>query len=325
MQDKHYGHSSSISQGFVYKDYCGPSYSTGISELRTSQPKDSYERNYSTGISELQTPTLKYRCERNYSTGIAEHQTPLPKDSYRDNPFPGELFSRSIPCMVDRLSCTSYNCAKKEDLVMSYATAIKNFNRIVLASDSRCTIKNDNKTVSFSDQFEKIVYLPLQKLGIVSTGINVIDGVLLTDILKKMDSTELSAMSVREKFSQILVKLQEMIPDNVIINIACGGFDDGKATLLYSNVSRGKAEIQDVESIWHTNEHATDLFKNKSTGRLDVNLPDVRSMIKFAEFLVHTEIEYSRYSTTFPLAGGPIQTLLLEPEGAKWIHTLEEL
>lgn len=233
-------------------------------------------------------------------------------------------FSVSEPCRTDNTSQQLYDHMRKGGVIMSYALALKCFNRLIIASDSRCVFFKNNQIVSFSDQFKKIVYLPCQELGIVSVGTNAIKGELLTDILIKADTdSEMTVNgSVMEKFGRIVQRVKGMLSDGQAVDMACGGFDDGKAAVFYSYVTPRKAEILNAGFVWHTPGHALDMFTNGATGLIDVSLLDVPSAINFAEFLVRTEIEYARYSDAFPMVGGPVQLLLLEQDGPKWIRPL---
>lgn len=212
---------------------------------------------------------------------------------------------------------------KGEDSIMSYVHAIIAVNRIVLASDSRSVVLDGSGTVqSFSDGFRKVEYLPLMECGIATAGFNVPDGIPVTDFLLKCDKT-MEKYTVAGKLEYLAGRLSPYIPDGGVVNLACGGFEQGRAALYYTDVYAGHSSgVRKAEFMWHVNRHVLELLNDPDSGELDVGVSDPGSLLRFSDFLVRTEIELATYKRSIPNVGGPVQTLLLEHGRAKWIHEL---
>ena len=229
---------------------------------------------------------------------------------------------------------------QKRDVSMSYVHAIIAHNRLIFASESRSTLLWDGKTASgYSDGFQKVAYLPKLKCGVVAAGFNTPNGIPIMDFLDGIDkemsgsatqsfttsatvSTQKWEVPVQSRLEYIISKLQPYIPDDSVVNIACGGFEGDKAVLAYADIRHGlESEIKDVGIIWHVNSHLIPLFCQPD-GTFAAHTADVRSLLDFSDFLVRTETELGKYLSPFPSVGGPIQTLLMENGEAKWIHSL---
>lgn len=215
---------------------------------------------------------------------------------------------------------------------MSYVHAIKKFNRIIFASESRSVNMykvNNDKTgqieeyvVDYSDDFQKIEYLPNAQIGIAAAGNNCIDNMPITIALLEFDAkSEWNCITMEEKVRKIADFLRSKIEINESINIVCGGYDGEEAQLLYSYIKKeDPISIQNSPLMWSTKSHMINLFAD-NTG-LNVKLNSIKAMINFSDFVVKSEIGIAEFSYSVPKVGGPIQTLLLEPTGPKWIHKL---
>lgn len=233
--------------------------------------------------------------------------------------------SRPEERTAEKCPCFSMLREKEEDIKdMSYVHAVKKFNRIILSSDSRIVLTNGNGwIVSFSDSFQKIVYLPKTELGIISAGLNCIGDTLLPDLLLSLDSKwEHGETSVYKKFSYITKEIKARLPKDEVVHMACGGFNEGDAILLYSDIRCDQAIINESDYLWYNNGTIIKTLENPETHNIDVNILDVQSLIDFSDFLVESEIKRSRFANRFPVIGGPVQSLLLEPDGPKWLRKL---
>lgn len=217
---------------------------------------------------------------------------------------------------------------------MSYANALIFLNRIVMSSDSRTIIERDGNILKYNDNFQKIVYLPLLKVGLVTTGVNMIDNIPITDFLLQHD--EESTGTVSEKLENIALLLQQHMPEqeDIYINIECGGFKNGKAALFYTDVTKEQGcVIHKTSLMWEAgavrkaSQMFRENFKTNSgictiSGEIKADFCSAKDMIDFSEFLVRTNMFVDKKINGIPVTGGPVQTLLLENSAAKWIHPL---
>lgn len=217
---------------------------------------------------------------------------------------------------------------------MSYANALISLNRIIMSSDSRTIIERDGNILKYNDNFQKIVYLPLLKVGLASTGVNMIDNTPITDFLLQHD--EESTGTVSEKLENIALLLQQHMPEQkgIYINIACGGFENGKAALFYTDVTKEQGCVIHKSSLlWEAGavRKASQMFRENFTtnngiytisGGIKADFCSAKDMIDFSEFLVRTNMFVDKKNNGIPVTGGPIQTLLLENSTAKWVHPL---
>lgn len=217
---------------------------------------------------------------------------------------------------------------------MSYANALISQNRIVMSSDSRSVIIRDDKIIKYNDNFQKIVFLPLLKVGLVLTGINLIDDLPITDFLLQNDMEKTG--SVSEKLENIALLLQQHISEQkgAYINIACGGFENGAAALYFTDIRKGQDfVIHQSELLWEAGAvcRAIQMFrKNFSQGNgectisgdLCIDFCSAKDMIEFSNFLVRTNMFVDKKINGIPATGGSVQTLLLENGTAHWISHL---
>lgn len=217
---------------------------------------------------------------------------------------------------------------------MSYANALISQNRIVMSSDSRSVIIRDDKIIKYNDNFQKIVFLPLLKVGLALTGINMIDDLPITDFLLQNDMEKTG--SVSEKLENIALFLQQHISEQkgAYINIACGGFENGAAALYFTDIRKGQDfVIHQSELLWEAGAvcRAIQMFrKNFSqeneectiSGDLCIDFCSAKDMIEFSNFLVRTNMFVDKKINGIPATGGSVQTLLLENGTAHWISHL---
>lgn len=211
---------------------------------------------------------------------------------------------------------------KRRNLTMSYVHGIIKNNRIVLASESRSVVTDKNGSVlEWQDGFQKVVYLPKCRIGIVTSGYNTVDGIPICDWLLSMDHDVSGEISLKERFSSVVTQLPGKTKENCRIHLACGGFEDGKAKLLYTDIKRNDdIKISESGFVWRVDSCILPLFDD-GVG-LAIKIKDVRTMLEFSDFVVNSEIQLGRFRDNIPVVGGPIQTLLLENGEAKWIHRL---
>lgn len=258
-------------------------------------------------------------CHRSYSCSKPEN----PKiDGIRHGWYDGIGESHASSNQGGIWGVSTTKKEEKEIKKMSYVHAIKSFNRIVLASDSRSITIQDGNIVDYTDGFAKTTYLPGLKTGFAAAGNNVIQGKPICDFLMDLDTPRGDFQSVEDAFTSIAKEVQKGLEKNTLVNLACGGFENGIAKLLYCDIRYGEeVKVQYSNYFWHTKSAMFELFSNADKN-LCVKMNAVKDMLDFSDFIVNAEIEVARFKEGIPAAGGPIQTLLLEKDGPKWIHKL---
>lgn len=213
------------------------------------------------------------------------------------------------------------NTKEEGDIRMSYVHAFIAYNRILLASDSRGSIMQNGQIIETNDTTQKVVYLKNMRIGIVAAGLNIVNGANIADWLTESDHKTANYGTTAEKLGLIAKSLIEEIPENNSISIAAGGFTNGKAELVFSDLkSNSKIEIKTCDYFWHNKANIWKLYEEN--GKIATNTRNIHSLIEFSDFLVQTEIDHAKFKPGIACIGGPIQTLLLEQDGPKWIHQL---
>ena len=117
--------------------------------------------------------------------------------------------------------------SRMETAKMSYCFALKNTSYIVLASDSRSSFTPDATLTrtSYSDGFEKIVYLPKAEIAFITAGRNIFKDRPITDYLRSLEP-ELIGKSAAKALVYVDEQLRPMLQDNDIVNLlAVKGLD----------------------------------------------------------------------------------------------------
>lgn len=224
---------------------------------------------------------------------------------------------------------------------------------IVLAADSRLTrtrttnitsskendniekITIENTTYTLSDNAQKVMLLKKNCVGISFCGDAIIQGINVSDFIRKF---EIELVSDDDTTEIIAEKLCKYYNDTKTIFFVCGYdndipyvYDIINKTVNRQNIieynEKDNSNINDkydrikYSAIWNGHKTAITKFINGEPSiNLDFNTMPLKDSIEFAEFLVDLTIKYERFSDDIQTCGGPIDVLVITKDEAYWVN-----
>jgi hypothetical protein len=236
---------------------------------------------------------------------------------------------------------------------MSFVVTVYVPEAIVMASDSRqtVTLKSKAQTVETvnSDFTYKTFLLPHQRVGVSTFGQAALGGMSVQSQVERFAEEVVDEDDDVETVARKLIDyLRDKYPD-ADTNFYVAGFKrDGRASVPYvyhCRVARNEVSRKNINpkngqvtfgAAWGgQTDVVTRLLKAKQVAGPDGTLHDigtagmtyqlmnVQDAIDFAIYSVRTTIEMIRFEARPKSVGGPIDVLLITPEGARWIQRKE--
>lgn len=226
---------------------------------------------------------------------------------------------------------------------------------IVLAADSRLTrtrttnitsskendntekITIENTTYTLSDNAQKVLLIKKNAIGISFCGQAFIDGVNISDFIRKF---EIKHINEEDSTEVVANKLKEYFCNIDTIFFICGYdkdtpyvyklYKDDMQRINIKNKNIDKAikmeqEESNQEEIcfgatWSGQPYAiTKLLNNKPPLNANYNIMPLKDAIDFAEFLIDLTIKHERFCDDIQTCGGPIDILLITKDEALWV------
>lgn len=206
---------------------------------------------------------------------------------------------------------------------------------IIMAADSRATLnmsfqnkedasKNFTHIFPFSDNVEKVFLLRKVQVGISVAGVMGRSGnKSMAQILREFEKKSLregdSIFDVADKLYNMTNKEGEALP---VCHVA--GYD-GDEPFCFSVSKEGSKRMNSKDAklqqgITWSGEVAIlqKLIMTDPKPTLDFRTISTKDAIEFTEFLIETAIKMQRFDMKPKPCGGPIDILILKPEGAMW-------
>ncbi|MGQ9571753.1 MAG: hypothetical protein ACUVV3_00975 [Dehalococcoidia bacterium] len=233
---------------------------------------------------------------------------------------------------------------------MSFVVAVYVPEAIVMASDSRqtLTLKGSVETVN-SDFTYKTFLLSRQQVGVSTFGQAVLGGVSVQSQVERFAEEVVEDKDDVEAVARKLVShLHERYPEADTGFYVAGYRREGRASVphvYYCHVKKNVVQRRNVNpqtgdvtygTTWGGQvDVITRLLKAKQvlgpegqvleiTGaRINWHLMNVQDAIDFAIYAVRTTIDTMRFEARPKNVGGPIDVLLITPQGSRWIQRKE--
>ena len=195
---------------------------------------------------------------------------------------------------------------------MSACIVVKTKSRIVLASDSRSSIKD-----GYLDGFKKIVYLKKSKIAFISAGQNTIDGQPVTDFMEGIDEEISKIKDFYDKCSFVADTLQKFIFDKAVINVCICRYVYKSEAYYFDIIDKKISDIKEVDFSWHNRIDVMDkLYIRDNALICDLSTYSEEQIKDFIRHIIEAEKKYQQYCGLRVTVGGDIQFLTLDKEYA---------
>lgn len=236
---------------------------------------------------------------------------------------------------------------------MSFVVMVYVPEAIVMASDSRQTVALKSKvgtveTVN-SDFTYKTFLLPQQRVGVSTFGQAALGGLSVQSQVERFAEEVVDEGDDVETVARKLIAyLHDKYPDAATGFYVTGFKREGRASIpyvYYCHVARSEVSRKNINpengqvvfgAAWGGQvDVVTRLLKAKqvsgpdgalqeiTAARVNWHLMNVQDAIDFAIYSVRTTIDTMRFEARPKNVGGPIDVLLITPEGARWIQRKE--
>lgn len=204
---------------------------------------------------------------------------------------------------------------------------------IVLAADSRLSLnmnfvnKEDNsKTLThifpMSDHAQKIVLLNKVQAGIAVGGNTVLDNMTIPNYIRDFEMREVNDFDSVCDIADKLCAKTEKFGKAITIHVA--GYNENEP--FFYSISNGECKRLNIKGfdiqygITWSGEVSTlqKLMMTEPKLALDFKVFPILDAVEFTEFLVNTAIKLQQFEMKPKTCGGPIDILVLTPDGAVW-------
>lgn len=233
---------------------------------------------------------------------------------------------------------------------MSIVLTFKVAEGVVLAADSRLTIREGERVVLVSDSQEKIVQLTSQ-VGVLICGAGFLGG---RSAVSWVESYRRTLDEIPKPVSELAQGLLEFVPfaDDTSTTFMVVGFSPGakegfEAQIIklniFANGEKHFFDASDAVSFWDGEfEAVTRLLRGRSpifsqvfadqgerlveADRLaQVQVPyyalTLQEGVDWARFLLQAQIQYQRFSSETQTCGGPVDVVVMTPQGGwQWVQ-----
>lgn len=233
---------------------------------------------------------------------------------------------------------------------MSFVVTVYVPEAIVMASDSRQTVTLKEKVETVNSDFTyKTFLLSRQRVGVSTFGQAALGGVSVQSQVERFAEEVVDEDDDVEMVAQKLIAhLHEKYPDAATGFYVAGFKREGRASVPYvyychvakNAVSRKNINPQNGQvtfgAAWGGQvDVITRLLKAKQVlgpdgslheigaARVNWHLMNVQDAIDYAIYSVRITIDTMRFEARPKSVGGPIDVLLISPEGARWIQRKE--
>jgi hypothetical protein len=233
---------------------------------------------------------------------------------------------------------------------MSFVVTIYVPEAIVMASDSRQTVALKSKAETIetvnSDFTYKTFLLPHQRVGVSTFGQAALGGLSVQSQVERFAEEVVDeGDDVETVARRLTAHLHGKYPDAATGFYVAGFKREGRASVpyvYYCHVARNEVSRKNINpengqvvfgAAWGgQTDVVTRLLKAKqvsgpdgalqdiTAARVNWHLMNVQDAIDFAIYSVRTTIDTTRFEARPKSVGGPIDVLLITPEGARWIQ-----
>ncbi|HDR4482462.1 hypothetical protein CKQ70_11085 [Bacillus toyonensis] len=199
---------------------------------------------------------------------------------------------------------------------------------IAMSADSRITGEqnyDDGSRDRFivTDSAQKLVLIRNSTIGIAFCGDASVNGKTVADILRIFD---IQHVEEKDTVTEVSLKLQKLLVEDYSkhdITFLVAGFDDDEAYIysvhkdMLENTSDNHLDIKTFGATWRGQTTAiSKLFKDTP---FNFKLMPLKDAVDFSEFIVDSTIKYMRFADSIATCGGPIDTLVITKDFAKFM------